>query len=123
MTAAKFLRALSNSRRLSYSWTSMSGTYPRMSAKSPWRILLALVCVLLVVVAGTAQVVHAHADGAATHADCSLCAAAHVTVHLEQTPAPAPPVVIIAVLEAQPVSVAPSVLSTFALFTRPPPAV
>ena len=50
-----------------------------------------LLCVLLVVVTGTVQVAHTHADGADTHADCSLCAVAHITVHLAQTPAPAPP--------------------------------
>lgn len=88
---------------------------------STWRILLALVCVLLVTVAGTLQVAHTHAD-AATHADCSLCAAAHVTVHLAQTPVPAPAARIVAVLESSPPVVVPSALSTFALFVRPPPA-
>jgi hypothetical protein len=100
----------------------MRGVHPRPTPTGPWRVLLALLCVLLVVVAGTAQVAHSHPDGTDTHADCSLCAAAHVTVQLQQTPAPAPPVAIIAVLEAQPAPSAPSALSTFALFTRPPPA-
>jgi hypothetical protein len=86
------------------------------------RILLALVCVLLVVVAGTVQVAHTHADGAVTHADCSLCAAAHITVPLVQAPAQAPPDAVVSVLEAEPPSVLPIALSTFALFTRPPPA-
>lgn len=76
---------------------------------------------LLVVVAGTVQVAHTHADGAATHADCSLCAAAHVTVNLVQSPAPAPPARVVAVLHTLPLLVVPSALSTFALFTRPPP--
>jgi hypothetical protein len=79
---------------------------------SPWRVLLALVCVLLVVVAGTIQVAHTHADGAA----------AHVTVNLVQSPAPAPAATVIAVLHSLPLLVVPSALSTFALFTRPPPA-
>ncbi len=92
------------------------------NASAPWRILLALLCVLLVFVAGTAQVAHTHANGVNTHADCSLCAAAHVTVQLEQTPAPVPSIAVVAVMEALPAPVAPSVLSTFALFTRPPPA-
>jgi hypothetical protein len=101
----------------------MGGKYPGKSTHSTWRLLLALLCVLLVVVAGTAQVAHAHADGIDTHADCSLCAAAHVTVQLVHIPAPVPPVTVIAVLESLPLSVTPSALSTFALFTRPPPAV
>jgi hypothetical protein len=86
-----------------------------------WRIFFALLCVLLVVVAGTVQVAHTHAD-AATHADCSLCVAAHVSVHLVQTPIPAPSVAVFSTLETEPLSFLPAALSTFALFTRPPPA-
>jgi len=86
-----------------------------------WRLLLALVCVLLVVVSGTVQVAHAHADGTNTHADCSLCAAAHITVHLAQTPAPAAVAAVVAVPETLPAAVLPNRLCTFALFNRPPP--
>jgi hypothetical protein len=86
-----------------------------------WRIFFALLCVLLVVVAGTVQVAHTHAD-AANHADCSLCVAAHVAVHLVQSPVPAPTVAVVAKLESEPRSILPAALSTFALFTRPPPA-
>jgi hypothetical protein len=99
----------------------MAGTRHEERTRSTWRILLALVCVLLVAVAGTVQVAHTHADGTDTHADCSLCAAAHITVHLAQTPVPAPSAAVVTLLEALPLSVLPSVLSTFALFTRPPP--
>jgi hypothetical protein len=100
----------------------MEGSVRKNRTQSTWRILLALLCVLLVAVAGTVQVVHTHTDGTDTHADCSLCAAAHVTVHLAHTPAPAPTVRVIAVLETHPASAVSSALSTFALFTRPPPA-
>ena len=94
---------------------------PRVRAEHPWRVLLALLCVLLVVVAGTVQVAHTHADGADTHSSCSLCAAAHVSVDLVQSPAPAPEVSVIAVLEKRPAAIVSSALFTFALFTRPPP--
>src|ERR1017187_3674215 len=93
----------------------------RFRAERSWRLLLAIVCVLLVVIAGTVQVAHIHADRADIHADCSLCAAAHVTVHPTHSPAPAPTAAVAAVLEVRPPSVVPSGLSTFALFTRPPP--
>lgn len=96
---------------------------PSRRTRSPWRFLLATLCVLLVVAAGTVQVAHVHADGPDTHADCSLCAAAHVTVQVVHTPASAPPVSVVSVIDAIPAPVTPSVLSTFALFTRPPPAV
>lgn len=92
-------------------------------AKHPWRIILALVCMLLVLVTGTVQVAHTHADGADTHANCSLCAVAHVTVHLAQTPAPTQaPAAVVTMLQALPPASIASALSTFALFTRPPPA-
>ena len=80
-----------------------------------------ILCVLLVAVLGTVQVAHTHADGSATHADCSLCAAAHIAVHVEQTPAPAPAAAVVAVQHAPLPAILPSSLSTFALFTRPPP--
>jgi len=88
-----------------------------------WRLLLAFFCVLLVVVSGTVQAAHSHSDGSANHADCSLCAVSHVTVQLVQTPVPAPATTVIAMIEAIAPSYTPSALSTFALFTRPPPAV
>lgn len=80
------------------------------------------VCILLVAVAGTVQVAHSHADGADTHADCSLCSAAHVIVHLAQIPAPITSVAVVIQVEVDPPTVLPVALSTFALFTRPPPA-
>jgi len=90
-------------------------------AEAPWRILLALLCVLLVVVLGSVQVAHTHADGA-NHADCALCAAAHITVHPVHAPAPAPTTSVVAAVGSLSRSVLPSTLSIFALFTRPPPA-
>jgi hypothetical protein len=101
----------------------MGGEFRTKRTHGRWGIFLALLCVLLVAVAGTIQVAHTHADGIDTHADCSLCAAAHVTVQVVQSPDPAPTVSVVAVLEALPVTFAPSALSTFALFTRPPPSV
>ena len=90
-------------------------------AGQPWRVLLALACVLLVVVSGAIQVAHTHADGPDTHANCSLCVTAHIAVQVVQTPVPAPTAAVVAVLESAPISVTPSALCTFALFTRPPP--
>jgi hypothetical protein len=94
----------------------------RNRADRPWRILLALACVLLVVVLGSVQVAHTHADGA-DHADCALCAAAHVSVHPVHAPSPALATSVVVTLEALPPTVLPRTLSIFALFTRPPPPV
>jgi len=100
----------------------MGRTDRQTRGDAPWRILLALVCVLLVVVLGTVQVAHTHADGA-DHANCALCAAAHVSVHPIHAPSPAPTTSVVAVVESLPPSILPHALSTFALFTRPPPPV
>ena len=88
----------------------------------PWRIFLALVCVLLVVVGGTVQVAHTHADGTASHADCSLCAAAHASVHVAEVPVPVTTAAMLGPVEVAPPGVTTTAVSTFALFTRPPPA-
>ncbi len=85
------------------------------------RLLLAWICVLLVIFCGSLQLIHTHPNGTAFHADCALCAAAHVTAQVIQSPAPAPPVAVIARPESAAMSVAPAALSAFALFTRPPP--
>ena len=99
----------------------MAANALRTRTQGPWRILLALVCVLLVAAAGIAQIAHIHADGTDNHADCSLCAAAHITVHPTQTPVSVPAAAVVTALEACPPFVQPCSLSTFALFTRPPP--
>jgi len=90
------------------------------SARSPWRILLVLLCVLLVVTSATVELTHSHADGA--HAGCALCATAHVVI---QTVAIAALLVFFtfAAAVARPALIARRAgISIFALFTRPPPA-
>lgn len=100
---------------------------PVLLAKSTraswWRVLLAFVCVLLVVAVGTVQAVHIHTDGTATHADCSLCTTAHVSVHVQRTPSAAPPVALAKWIEPAVEQRAAAPVAYFALFTRPPPAV
>ena len=87
-----------------------------------FRILLVLVCVLLVVMAGMVQAAHSHLGCADTHANCSLCAAAHVTVHLTETQTPAIAASVVTRVEALATSEVPSRLLAFSHFTRPPPA-
>lgn len=94
----------------------------RAGGTGAWRLLLAVLCVLLVLVSGTVQVAHTHADGADTHADCSLCAVAHVAIQVVHSPAPVPATAVVAVVAALLPARLPVTLSTFALFTRPPPA-
>jgi hypothetical protein len=90
------------------------------SARNSWRILLALLCVVLVVASATVELTHSHADG--HHADCALCATAHVVI---QTAVVAALVVFFALVATVTRSARLSRcvrLTIFALFTRPPPA-
>ena len=90
------------------------------NARGSWGLLLVLLCIALVVVCGTIQVVHTHPRGD-NRADCALCATAHVVVQIST-----PPVVLRATTFASMVEVSAPLsrartLFTFALFTRPPP--
>lgn len=85
-------------------------------------MLLAVVCVLLVVMTGVVQAAHSHLGCADTHANCSLCAAAHVTVHPTEAQTPSSAASVVARVEASPESELPSRLLAFSHFTRPPPA-
>ena len=86
------------------------------------RTLLAVVCVLLVLFAGTVQAVHSHLGCPDPHANCSLCVTAHVAVHLIQTQEPASAARVVAAVETLPPAELPSGVSAFSHFTRPPPA-
>lgn len=91
--------------------------------RSPWRLLLGILCVGLVLLGGTLSVTHSHPDGA-PHSDCGLCATAHLTVQVA-TPFTQIAVALVFIrVEAVTVSTRPrTILSNFALFTRPPPAI
>ncbi len=95
------------------------GSMPKPQGTS--RVFLALLCVLLVVTCGTIQAAHMHPAGDISHADCALCATAHLAV---QVVLPAVAVFVAPVISAVE-TLAPAVRSTtidtFALYTRPPP--
>ena len=87
-----------------------------------WRLLVSLLCISLVIACGTIQAVHIHPQGDISHSDCALCATAHVSVQLAETHVTLHHVA--PVLSSVEAFVAPTLiqtLSTFALFTRPPP--
>src|ERR1700743_1644442 len=102
--------------------SSMNRTSSRPKVQSSWRLILALLCISLVVACGTIQAIHVHPQGDISHSDCALCATAHLGVQVADGPVTllqiAPVVSYIeTVLTATPTQH----LSTFALFTRPPP--
>ena len=99
------------------------GSYARRAGRvRSLRIVLALACVLLVVLSGTVQVAHSHVGGDDSHASCSLCATAHVTVHLIQAQAPAPAARVVARVEVRLPAELPSGPTVFSHFSRPPPS-
>jgi hypothetical protein len=90
--------------------------------QSAWRLLLALLCISLVIACGTIQVVHVHSQGDISHADCPLCATAHVGVQVvEPPPAVLHVAPVVSVVEALVLPTPTQDFFTFALFTRPPP--
>jgi hypothetical protein len=95
---------------------------PRSSVSGFLRLLVALACITLIVACGTIQAVHIHANDDVSHTNCSLCVTAHVAVHVSE-PQVMPAVVhVVSYVEAIVPPARSTTLSTFALYTRPPPA-
>ncbi|WP_158792538.1 hypothetical protein [Granulicella sp. L60] len=92
------------------------------SQTSQWRLLLAFLCLILVVACGTIQAVHVHPDGDISHADCSLCVTAHLAAQVAVPTVMLFVAPIIAAVETYRPCTRAGTFSTFALFTRPPPA-
>lgn len=86
-------------------------------------LLLAFLCIALVILSGTIQVAHGHADGNLPHPDCALCATVHTAVLA------AVPIVIqtapelVAAVEIEPTPTGPFSLFIFSSYIRPPPVV
>lgn len=99
----------------------MNSSGSRSKVQSSWRLLLALLCISLIIACGTIQAVHVHPQGDISHSDCPLCAVAHVSVQIAEPAVLLHVSPVVSIVEA---SVAPPLsqnVSTFALFTRPPP--
>ena len=100
----------------------MSLQTSRRDQSQTFRYLVGLLCVLLILFAGTAQALHNHTPDEAANASCSLCAVAHASVL--PAPVPASPVVaevVLPVADPDPVA-APQRFFAFNLYVRPPPA-
>jgi len=117
---AALREALPNLLRTRYICAMLSKyTTPHM--RSPWRLLLGVLCISLILVVGTLSVTHSHVDGK-VHSDCSLCVTAHAAVH---NAAPPPQIFLSQVFtefEASGPVARPQSAPQFALFSRPPPA-
>jgi hypothetical protein len=91
------------------------------NGQSPWKLILALLCISLVIACGTIQAVHVHPNGDISRADCPLCATAHVALQIVELPASLHVAPIMGIVEKFLPAVPSRTLLTFALFTRPPP--
>ena len=89
---------------------------------TPWRLLLGILCIGLILLGGTISVAHSHSDGDVSHADCALCVAVHITVHSTVAPVIIPVAHVFATVHVAIPPARPQTLSNFALYTRPPPA-
>jgi hypothetical protein len=99
----------------------MAGVDKIQGMQPRWRVFLTLLCVVLILFVGALQAVHSHPVGDATHADCSLCVAAHVVAQVVDAPVAAPAMEIAPWVEAILHAVPPVEPATFALSIRPPP--
>ena len=98
----------------------MGLTHLTPQMRKPWRLLLGLLCVALVLMMGTMAATHTH-TGHAEQANCGLCVTAHMAVDV----AAPPPQIAVAPVQVH-VETAVSVVRAHtrcrsALFTRPPP--
>jgi hypothetical protein len=107
---------------VSYSRNTVVRQSSNTESKSCWKLVLALLCIALVIACGTIQAIHVHVDGNLSHADCPLCATAHVSVQIVEPPVSLHVAPVISLVEAYLPAVPSRTLSIFALFTRPPPA-
>lgn len=99
----------------------MLGKFTSSRTHAPWRVILGVLCIALILVTGVVSVAHTHAQGA-SHADCSLCVVAHSAV---QAASPAPQVLFLQIVTEVEVTrplVRRQYVPQFALFSRPPPA-
>jgi len=88
--------------------------------RSPWRLLLGILCVALVLLSGTLSVTHSHPD--INHAECGLCVSAHTVAQATVAPIQILIAVVMGPVEITVRRAVPRTIFRFALFTRPPPA-
>ena len=95
--------------------------YLRFRSFCTLRRAVAVVCVLLVLLVGAAQMLHSHGPSQAPDPGCSLCAVAHMSaLPVPVLAAPVSSETVVALRTPEHVSVARRLLSNH-LYIRPPP--
>jgi hypothetical protein len=100
----------------------MLGKYATSQMRSPWRVLLGVLCIALIVVGGIVAVTHTHSQREISHQDCSLCVTAHMAVQVAVTVTQVCVAQVFTRVEASRPVASHDFIPQFALFSRPPPA-
>jgi hypothetical protein len=90
--------------------------------RSPWRVLLGVLCISLVLLGGIVSVTHNHAHEDASHQDCGLCVTAHMAIQVAVSVTPVFVDHVFSRVEASSPVASHQIIPQFALFSRPPPA-
>ena len=100
----------------------MSGKTTISRPRSPWRVLLGVLCIALIMVGGVVSASHTHSQHETNHQDCGLCATAHMAVQIAVTVTQVCVAQVFTRVEASRPLASHDFTPQFALFSRPPPA-
>jgi hypothetical protein len=106
---------------LSYIY-GMLGKITTSPMRSPWRVFLGVLCIVLIMVGGVVAATHSHSQREATHQDCGLCVTAHMAVQIAVTVTHVCVAQVFTRVEASRPVASHDFTPQFALFSRPPPA-
>ena len=106
---------------LSYSHEIL-GKITTSQMRSPWRVLLGILCIALIMVGGIVAVTHTHSQREINHQDCGLCVTAHMAVQVAVTVTQVCVAQVFTRVEASRPVASHDFTPQFALFSRPPPA-
>jgi hypothetical protein len=100
----------------------MLGKYTTSRSRSPWRVLLGVLCIALIMIGGVVSVTHTHSQDEISHQDCGLCVTAHMAVQVAVTVTQVCVAQVFTRVEAFRPIASHDFAPQFALFSRPPPA-
>jgi hypothetical protein len=90
--------------------------------RAPWRLLVGVLCISLVMLGGVLSATHTHEHGEVSHQDCGLCVTAHMAIQVAVSVTTVQVSQVFARVEAFRPVAAHDFTPQFALFSRPPPA-
>lgn len=100
----------------------MLGKTATTRMQSPWRILLGVLCIALILVGGVVAATHTHSQREVNHQDCGLCVTAHMAIQVAMAVTQVSVAQVFTRVEASTPVASFQFTPQFALFSRPPPA-